>query len=784
MAPRFAPFALAALLAPVPLLAQQLEVAPFVQDVTTDSAWIVWETDTADESRVTWGEGDALDREATGDIVEMPGDARLHRVQLTGLQPDTEYSYRAHTGSLSTVVATFVSAPPRDGEHGVRLVAMSDMQIDRGNPTKFGEIVNEGIIPWVTDRFGEPLHTALGMVVVPGDLVDNGTVHDQWRDDFFGPAATLFAAVPVYPVYGNHEADTEFFRQYFVLPDNGTEGFEEHWWYADRGNIRLIGLDSNAFYRLPQQLTWLEGVLAEACDDDAIDFVFAQLHHPHHSELWLPGEAAYTGEVITRMEQFSTDCGKPSIHFFGHTHGYSRGQSRDHAHLMVNVASAGGNIDYWGETAQADYDEYTVSNDTYGFVVIDVAAGDDPRFDLTRVSRGDEFEAQDNVTDDTVTIRRHNPAPATPVAWFPVDEDVNPWCTDIAASVFADPDDEGFGAAHWQVADTCDDFSTPVLERWVQSENRYFEEDLQAGDDLTDLRLDALEPGRSYCWRVRYRDVGLGWSAWSTPAAFSTGAAEVSDNLLTNPGAEDGMTGWSITAGVVESIASSECDGIEAATGERLFAVGGVCEGSEYGEARQRIDLSAQAADIAGGNALALAEAMMASYSGNDRAGFFVVFLDADGAEIGRSEEVENDGISWRRASLRAEVPAQAAAMEMVLTGRRVAGDDNDSYVDDVSLRLALGAGVCTGPPQGEEQPASEPFPEPEPEPGDDTGIDAGADARGIDAGADAGGADAGEQPDDGTSAGSSGGCSAAPGQGGGAWLAALGLAAVLRRRR
>ena len=183
------------------------------------------------------------DREATGDIVEMPGDARVHRVQLTGLQPDTEYSYRAHTGSLSTEVATFVSAPPRDGEHGVRLVAMSDMQIDRGNPTKFGEIVNEGIIPWVTDRFGEPLHTALGMVVVPGDLVDNGTVHDQWRDDFFGPAATLFAAVPVYPVYGNHEADTEFFRQlayHRVRARGGVIG-------AARGGCRRSGRGGGRF---------------------------------------------------------------------------------------------------------------------------------------------------------------------------------------------------------------------------------------------------------------------------------------------------------------------------------------------------------------------------------------------------------------------------------------------------------------------------------------------------------------------------------------------------------
>ncbi len=82
--------------------------------------------------------------------------------------------------------------------------------------------------------------------------------------------------------------------------------------------------------------------------------MFAQLHHPHKSELWIPGEISYTGDVIELMENFTEECGKPSIHFFGHTHGYSRGQSHNHNHLWVNVATAGGAIDHWGEYPQAD----------------------------------------------------------------------------------------------------------------------------------------------------------------------------------------------------------------------------------------------------------------------------------------------------------------------------------------------------------------------------------------------------------------------------------------------
>ena len=150
---------------------------------------------------------------------------------------------------------------------------------------------------------------------------------------------------------GNHEVNSTYYFQYFHLPENGTPGYEEHWWYKDYGNVRFMGLNSNAPYDGEDQLDWLADVLDGTCDLEHIDFVFAELHHPHKSELWTPGERDFTGEVVAALEAFSQSCGKPSIHFFGHTHGYSRGQSQDHKHLWINVASAGGAIDYWGQMA-------------------------------------------------------------------------------------------------------------------------------------------------------------------------------------------------------------------------------------------------------------------------------------------------------------------------------------------------------------------------------------------------------------------------------------------------
>ncbi|MCP4807388.1 MAG: metallophosphoesterase, partial [Proteobacteria bacterium] len=332
---------------------------------------------------------------------------------------------------------------------------------------------------------------------------------------------------------------------------NGTAGFEEHWWYADHGNLRIIGLDSNSSYQVASQLAWLEATLDDACGDPDLDFVFAQLHHPYLSELWLDGETAYTGDVVELLEAFSTDCGKPSVHFFGHTHGYSRGQSRDHQHLWVNAATAGGNIDYWGEYAQADYDEFTVSQDEWGFVVAEVEAGDAPSFRLRRFSRGDEYTALDNDVRDDLVVRRDGAAPATPMAVGPTGEDVNPDCFTLGASAFVEAEGDLHGATHWQISASCDDFDAPVLDRWLQHENWYGDVDLQAGDDLTDAVVEGLSPDTDYCWRARYRDRALSWSDWSVPEPFRTGASlaegvATADELLENPGAELGDLGWTV----------------------------------------------------------------------------------------------------------------------------------------------------------------------------------------------------------------------------------------------
>lgn len=673
------------------VLSQQIIVEPFLQDAEPNSITISWETDSDDQSIVDWGTDSLLlTNQDTGVFVVSSGQARIHHVGISALQPASTYYYRVRTASAISDTFHFQTPPLPSSEASTTIIASSDMQKDGGNPNKWNEIVHAGIMDYVRNNYGNDLAGEVAMMLIPGDLVPVGTVYSQWKNDFFDPAHPLFSYIPVYPVLGNHEVNANHYFNYFELPKNGTAGFEEHWWFKDYSNIRIIGLNSNSPFNNQTQLDWLDSLLQATCSKADIDFVFAQLHHPHHSELWPPGELNFTGDVIDLLETFSSNCNKPSIHFYGHTHGYSRGQSRDHSHLMVNVATGGGNIDYWGEYGQMDYEEYTKSQDEYGFVVIEASAGADPKFTLKRISRGDELLTLANALRDSITVYKNNLAPQQPVAQFPVNQLVSPDCILLQADAYSESEGDLHMASHWQVSNDCQDFSNPLHESFKTHENWYFEVNTQANDDLTDELVVGLPANTALCWRVRYRDHSLGWSPWSAPASFTTDVSSLGPNLLLNNGAEADTADWTVTAGFLEALTNGQCAGIAPHSGQKYFAVGALCNEAAYGEAYQQIDLSAYTANIDTGMVNIHYGGWLSNWNGSDVPEFRLLFLDGANTILDSTTKVTNTANIWTLYDRIDNVPIGTRAVRFVLMGTRNSGSDNDSYFDDLYLRLNL----------------------------------------------------------------------------------------------
>ncbi len=677
--------------------AQTIKVQPYLQDASPHSIYIMWETTSGEEATVEWGLTPDFGNLSMGDSNASSGGAFIHEVGLDNLNAFTTYYYRVKTGTAFSETYSF-KTPPHSADHeDFHIIAMSDMQRDWQNPNKFQEVIEEGVIDFLEEEYGEDIHEHLAMLLIPGDLVVTGTNYGQWENDFFEPAQELLPYVPVYPVLGNHEYNSTYYFQYFKLPENGSEGYEEHWWHKDYGNVRIIGLDSNDPFSNQTQLDWLAEVLDNTCESDSIDFVFAELHHPHKSELWTPGESDYTGEVIAQLEQFSTDCGKPSIHFFGHTHGYSRGDSRDHKHLWINAASAGGSVDYWGEFPNMDYDEFSVSQDEYGFVSVSVTADEDPKLVIKRISRGNLNSPRDNEVRDSLVLHKNDKIVNTPTPVFPINEEVMPECVLLSASDYTAPDAERLhGQSHWQVATDANGFDEPQIERWHHYQNWYNNEDTQADDVLTDEKVMGLNENTNYWWRVRYRDRSFNWSAWSEPAAFSTLASNNTPNLLLNNGAEENsLDPWQILEGVAEIVTDGECDGISPHTGSQYFAVGGICEHSEVGRAFQEVDVSDYADDIDQGIYSANFGGYLSNYSGSDLPEIKIEFLDTDGNVLGNSNTLSSLNNTWTQVSEWVSIPSLTRAIQMHLKGTRNAGTDNDSYFDDLHLVLGVETPEC-----------------------------------------------------------------------------------------
>ncbi|MCH2133471.1 MAG: fibronectin type III domain-containing protein [Phycisphaerales bacterium] len=561
----------------------QFPVAPYLQKPTPTSMAIAWESDGHDESWIDFGlTPEALDQTASGNWVTGADGTHIHHVELSGLSSFTRYYYRARTEQDQSEIAWFTTPLPVGSEAPFTFVAYSDSQ--QGNiATKHGEIINEGILDYFGQPGGGDIDQVISFSLVPGDLVGVGSNHSHWQDDFFGQASNLYRHVPLYPALGNHESNADLYYGYMNLPLNGSLDYPEQWYWFDHHNLRVITLDSNPPFDNAAQLAWFDGVLADACTAEHIDFLLVQFHHPHLSESWTPGESDFSSEAVARAEQFTADCGKPSVHFFGHTHSYSRGQSRDHQHLMVNVASAMGSLDYWYLYDNEDYDEFQVTENEWGFCVIEIVGGENPTLTLTRVSRGNDYISRDNEIRDQVSIRYQNDPPTTPTAVSPslADGPVLGWEIDLVGDTFADGDGDDPLESHWQISTDLLDWSTPVAEDWKRRENWYrpsngdgwYSVNTVTDPEVSRTTIDGDVPGCSTLyWRVRYRDDGLQWSDWSAPLAFSTGESFGGEDAPTpEDGEEDisrepvltwgncsGASSWDVYLGLTPALGAED----------------------------------------------------------------------------------------------------------------------------------------------------------------------------------------------------------------------------------
>ena len=182
---------------------------------------------------------------------------------------------------------------------------------------------------------------------------------------------------------------------------------------------------------------------------------------------------------------------------------------------------------------------------------------------------------------------------------------------------------------------------------------------------------------------------------WSNGISFATTTSALSENLLLNSGAENGTENWNETTGAFEAILSGECAGNVAHSGSFLFAVGGVCDPNEYGEGYQEISIAAFASDVDNNSAFVKFGGYLSDYSGSDIPALKLAFYDNSGGLLSETNTYENQSASWTLVEDLQAVPIGTRSIRMVLMGTRNAGTDNDSYFDDLFIKIQTTIDDC-----------------------------------------------------------------------------------------
>ena len=498
-------------------------IHPYLQTPTPTSMYISWHASPGEESIVEYGTDESLGSVETGTVHIFPDSSRWwHTVKLTNLTPATTYYYKAKTDTFESDIYKF-KTPPVDGENSghIRFFVIGD---NRTEPDKFTEVV-DSMKNTAIKLYGENIEETINVILDVGDIVTSGRVLSQYKREYFEPLASMSANIPSMVSIGNHEGEAENYYQYMKYEDVG--GPEGEKYYSFRiGRVLFVGINSNTSMHNDIQIAWLDSTLNKAQNDTTIDWIFSYCHHPGHSEIWPDGNTQYVQDrVIPTLNKYS----KSDFLFYGHSHNYERGAVQDGNVRLMLSGGAGSHLDRWGMYSnQENYPEIQEAYDHYCYALIDIDIPN-KKYTAKTYSLGHLDKFLPNVIidsfyrDKTATSGPEKPNLLAPESGTSMTPPFELEADDITK-------DYDIMSSQFQVTDSSGHYDNPVIDAIRDFEDIYGDTgapdyeaiDLNKGIDLSKYMVTGkgLETGKTYWWRMRYRDKNLQWSEWSDERSF------------------------------------------------------------------------------------------------------------------------------------------------------------------------------------------------------------------------------------------------------------------------
>ena len=285
-----------------------------------------------------------------------------HLIKVSDLEPGAEYE-------------AWIGVTDDDGVHHPPSFAEStwdpiEIRLPQENdwPIRIGVIGDSGFGEAVTFQLAEEMASHQPEFVIhTGDLVYNvyqdPSPAQAFIRKFYQPMADLLHAVPIYPVFGNHEGyedtywrERPFYYSAFPPLENGTSGEDfdgvsgQREWYAfARSGFQFIFLNSQQFYDLElreEQNAWLQDKLGESTSlTNIVVFHIPPLTSGYHRDDGIPIRQAW----VPLFEEANV-----ALALAGHDHNYERLELNG----ITYIVSGGGSTILYGKEDTREESEF------------------------------------------------------------------------------------------------------------------------------------------------------------------------------------------------------------------------------------------------------------------------------------------------------------------------------------------------------------------------------------------------------------------------------------------
>jgi predicted MPP superfamily phosphohydrolase len=300
---------------PVSATADNLVWWPYLQQMTDTSVIILWTTRIGATPVVRYAADTSYSQQATGATRLTPLNTRMHRVELTGLQPNTTYYYKIYVDEadlLPSQTLSFQTAPPPGSDTPFTFVAFGDYGNDTASQRRLRD---------------QMLRDSFRFILTTGDNTYENGAYREFDTNVFRIYPTLFSRAPLFPVLGNHDYHTDLAAPYldiFDLPQNAWRSQDRERYYSfDYGNVHFVALDTD-------RPIWVDDAVA---DDDMFDWLRHDLAHTPrrwkivamHVPAYSTGFHRHDSEIISQpklppiFEAYGVD-----LVLSGHDHTYQR----------------------------------------------------------------------------------------------------------------------------------------------------------------------------------------------------------------------------------------------------------------------------------------------------------------------------------------------------------------------------------------------------------------------------------------------------------------------------